>query len=459
MDMTQVASLLYLLAAVLFIFTLKMLSSPRTARRGNAIGAIGMLIAIVATLVIEQTVTWTWIIAGLVIGSAIGVFLARWVKMTAMPEMVGFLNGSGGLASALVVIVEFFGAHADGSGGFAAMAGISSLIGWLTFSGSIVAMLKLREMISGRPIVFPLQKVVNSLIILCVLGFIVLLGVAPQHQWMIFPVIAAALVLGVLTVIPIGGADMPVVISVLNSTSGLAAAATGFLIGNPGLIISGALVGASGIILSHLMCVAMNRSLTNVLFGAFGQIATGDAAQIAKRTVRRYSAEDAKIIFDNASSVVIIPGYGLAVAQAQHVCKELAGLLEEKGVKVRYGIHPVAGRMPGHMNVLLAEADVSYSHLLDLDQSNAELETADVSLIIGGNDVVNPIARTDKNSPIYGMPILNADHAQTVMIIKRSLSPGFAGIDNPLFYEEKTMMLFGDAKKMLTDIVAAVKAG
>lgn len=462
---SDIVDLLYLLAAVLFIWALRDLSSPKTARRGNVIGAAGMASAIVATLIfgsfeLEGTplfASWTFIIIGLLVGSAIGVTLAYGVKMTSMPEMVGFLNGSGGLASSLVAIEAFwtlgpFRSHGDG-----VMAGISSLIGWVCFTGSLMAVAKLRDWVSTRPITFPLQKPINFGAIGIVLLGIVLVAIFPQHAWLLVIVIVLAALLGVLIVAPIGGADMPVVISVMNAFSGLAAAATGFQLGNVGLIISGALVGASGMILSQIMCVAMNRSLANVIFGAFGQLPTAGESRAEKRTVHNYSTEDAEIALEDAGNVVIIPGYGLAVAQAQHACAELAEILEGRGTKVSYAIHPVAGRMPGHMNVLLAEADVPYEQLLDLDAGNSELEQADVAIVLGANDVVNPVARDQKNSPIYGMPILNADKARTVIIVKRSLAPGFAGIDNPLFYEDKTMMLFGDAKKVLMDLVQVMK--
>ncbi|MEN6505063.1 MAG: NAD(P)(+) transhydrogenase (Re/Si-specific) subunit beta [Planctomycetaceae bacterium] len=450
----------YLGAAILFIYALKAMASPRTARVGNAIGAVGMLVAIVATLLVLEIIDWKWIVVGLIAGTAIGAVVAYTVKMTAMPQMVALLNGFGGLASGLVALVEVYGGGTttESSAEFLVIAGISTLIGWLTFTGSLVAFAKLQEVvIGGRPIVFPFQKLVNFAMLALAAALIALLAYLPDFPHVIIPLILVAAVIGVLFVIPIGGADMPVVISLLNSYSGLAAAATGFLLKNNGLIISGALVGASGIILTRLMCQAMNRSLLNVLFAAVGQVRAGE--QKERPPVKRYSAEDAAIVMEGSQLVVIVPGYGMAVAQAQHVVKELADLLTARGIEVKYAIHPVAGRMPGHMNVLLAEANVPYDQLYTMEQINPEMERAGVALVIGANDVINPAARTDKGSPIYGMPIIDADKARTLMIIKRSLSPGFAGVDNDLFYADKTMMLFGDAKAMVSDIVAALKAG
>ncbi|MFB3892452.1 MAG: NAD(P)(+) transhydrogenase (Re/Si-specific) subunit beta [Phycisphaerae bacterium] len=454
---SQTTDLFYLIAAILFIVALYMLTSPRTARLGNAIGAVGMLIAVAGTLLLLRPVpyAWAWIISGLAIGGAAGAAMALGVRMTAMPTLVSFFNGTGGLASALVSIVEFW---ADGAAGprEAVSAGVGSLIGCLSFTGSMIASAKLQEIMRGKPVVFPYQKVINAALLGVAVVMVILLGAMPAQAWMLAPLIGLALVLGVLIVLPVGGADMPVVIAMLNSFTGLAAAATGFLLANSGLIIAGALVGASGAILTVLMCRAMNRSLANVLFEAVG-LAVATGAESQKKTVRRYTPEDAKIVLENAAKVVIIPGYGLAVARAQHVVKELATLLEDRGIGVKYAIHPVAGRMPGHMNVLMAEADVPYAQLLDLDAGNSELESADVAMVIGANDVVNPAAYTDPKSPIYGMPILNADRAKTVMIIKRSLAPGFAGVDNDLFYRDGTMMLFGDAKEVLTELVTSMK--
>ena len=455
----QIIDLSYLAAAILFIFALKAMGSPKTARRGNLLGAVGMLVAIVFTLTARGIVSWPWIITGLIVGGVAGASLATTVKMTAMPQMVAMFNGFGGLASALVVMGGIWGkgfAEAEDLRRFVTTTGIGSLIGWVTFTGSLIAFAKLQEvLISGRPVVFPFQKIVNFLLLGTTAALIVLLGLFPAQRWLIVPIAILSSVLGVLFVIPIGGADMPVVISLLNSYSGLAAAATGFVLGNTGLIVAGALVGASGIVLTRLMCRAMNRSLANVLFGAVGRVVASKGAD--RGTVRGYTPTDAAMVMESASLVIVVPGYGLAVAQAQHAVREMADLLAERGVTVKYGIHPVAGRMPGHMNVLLAEAEVPYEQLCDIDEINPEFERADVALIIGANDVVNPAARYDKTSPIYGMPILNADKARVTMICKRSLRPGFSGIDNELFYEEGTMMIFGDAKQTVTEIIAALK--
>jgi NAD(P) transhydrogenase subunit beta len=451
---TQLVNLAYLAAAVLFIFALKAMASPRRARAGNLLGAAGMLLAIVVTLLATETVSWVGIIIGLVVGAAAGAFLALTVKMTAMPQMVAVFNGLGGLASALVVIGAFLAEPAGGDLRFVVMVAVSTLIGWVTFTGSAVAFAKLQGLIETRPVTFPFQRLANFAALALAVGLIVLMGFFPEHRWVLAPLAVLSAALGVMFVIPIGGADMPVVISLLNSYSGLAAAATGFVLNNIGLIVAGALVGASGVILTRLMCQAMNRSLANVLFAAVGQTGAGGGGE--RPTVKGYSAEDAAMVLDSASLVVVVPGYGMAVAQAQHAIKEMADLLEARGVTVLFGIHPVAGRMPGHMNVLLAEAEVDYDKLCDLDQINPQFEQADAALVIGANDVINPVARESGNA-ISGMPILNVDRARSVMIIKRSLSPGFAGVDNPLFYEDKTMMLFGDGRKMATDIVAALK--
>jgi NAD(P) transhydrogenase subunit beta len=457
----------YLLAAVLFVLALKAMGSPRTARRGNAMGALGMLIAILATLLLATrrggelvwyvTPNGWWIIAaGVLVGAAIGAVLALKVQMTGMPQMVAMFNGLGGLASGLVVLANVFQTPGT-SIAYAVAAGVGTLIGWVTLTGSLVAFAKLQGVVlPGQPVTFPLQKFANFALLAGAVVMIVLLGIWPELTWLVIPVAVAAAVLGVLFTIPIGGADMPVVISLLNSYSGLAAAATGFVLGNPGLIIAGSLVGASGIVLTRIMCNAMNRSLANVLFAAVGKTTAG-AGDGEERHVRSWTAEDAAMVLQNASLVVVVPGYGMAVAQAQHAVKELADMLEKLGVDVKFGIHPVAGRMPGHMNVLLAEAEVPYERLFDMDEINPELDQADVALVIGANDVVNPAARSDENSPIYGMPILNVDHANTVLVCKRSLRPGFAGVDNELFYQDNTSMLFGDAKEMMTSIAAALK--
>jgi H+-translocating NAD(P) transhydrogenase subunit beta len=454
----------YLVAASLFIVGLKRLGSPATARSGNMLGATGMLIAVTATLLHHEIISYLWIGAGMVIGATAGVVLARGVKMTAMPQMVALLNGFGGGASALVAGDEYL-RYAAG----AAIAPVdvkvtimlSVIIGSVTLSGSFIAFGKLQEIVTGRAVVFPMQKVISALLFAGILVLAAYLVAAPPDLRLYAVLAAAALVLGVLLVVPIGGADMPVVIALLNSYSGIAAAMTGFVLKNNVLIISGALVGASGLILTRIMCQAMNRSLANVLFSAFGaQAATGPATDTADgRTVRDVTAEDAAILLSYARSVIFVPGYGLAVSQAQHQVRELADMLHGKGVEVKYAIHPVAGRMPGHMNVLLAEANVPYPQLVEMDRINPEFERTDVAVVIGANDVVNPAARHDTGSPIYGMPILDVDRAKTVIVMKRSMNPGFAGIENELFYKDNTRMLFGDAKKSLTALAQAVKAG
>jgi len=458
--------LFYLLAAVMFIVGLKRLSSPRTARSGNWVGAVGMLIAIVATALFTGILTWQMVIIGLIVGSLIGGVLAKTVKMTAMPEMVALLNGFGGGASALVAAAEFLAPTSEVGIGAPVhvnlTVGLSVFVGSLTFSGSLVAFLKLREWITGRAVTYPLQKTLNGILVLATLLVVVGLVVRPEMGWQFAVLAGLSFILGILSVIPIGGADMPVVISLLNSYSGIAAAMTGFVINNEGLVVSGALVGASGIILTQIMCKAMNRSLANVLFGAFGstvqQIGPGGGAAAGAKTYREITHEDTAMMLAYSKLVVVAPGYGLAVAQAQHEVRELAELLEKRGVEVKYAIHPVAGRMPGHMNVLLAEANVPYDQLLDMDQINPEFDRTDVVLVIGANDVVNPAARHDTASPIYGMPILDVDKAQNVIVLKRSMRPGFAGIDNELFYEPRTRMLFGDAKDSMKKLVAETKA-
>ncbi len=458
-------NLLYLLAAVAFILGLKMLSSPRTAVPGNLLAAAGMLVAVVATLLVGGVVDLPIVLAGIAVGALVGALLAAFTPMTAMPEMVALLNGFGGAASALVAGAEMLRVHGVEDESFALVPVIaiaaSLLIGAVTFSGSMVAFLRLREwLIGGRATVFPGQHLLNLALFLAALAAAVAFARDPRPGGAVFALVAIALVLGVLLVIPIGGADMPVVICLLNSYSGIAAATTGFVIDNNGLIISGSLVGASGIILTNIMCKAMNRSFTNVLFGGFGAaVAAGGAgAKAAALPVRSGDAEEAAMILEAARSVVIAPGYGMAVAQAQHAVKELADELEKRGVDVKYAIHPVAGRMPGHMNVLLAEANVPYEQLYEMDQINPSFGETDVVLVIGANDVVNPAAKTDPGSPIYGMPVLDVEKARTVMVVKRSLNPGFAGIDNPLYYLPNTIMLFGDARKMAVALAQAVKS-
>ncbi len=452
----EIRALLYLLGAVAFIIGLKRLSGPRTARSGNLIASVGMLLAVVVTLV-DFEVSWSVVIAGVVVGAALGVVLAIRVQMTAMPQLVAAFNGFGGLASALVAGSEFV--RADGlelPGETIISIVLSVAIGAATFTGSFIAFAKLQGILKGAPITYSGQQWVNGLLGLILIGAGVWTAVA-QDALFFWIGGLVSLMLGVLLVIPIGGADMPVVIALLNSFSGLAAAATGFVIGNSALIIGGALVGASGLILTKLMTEAMNRSLSNVLFGAFGGgDGTVGSAGPGGGDVRTTSPDDLAIALAYADQVMVVPGYGLAVAQAQHALRELTSSLEERGVKVAFGIHPVAGRMPGHMNVLLAEADVPYDQLLDLDDANSLLKRTDVVLVIGANDVVNPSARDDPGSQIAGMPILEVDQAKMCVVIKRSMASGFAGIDNPLFYMERTRMLFGDARKVVTDLENAL---
>ncbi|MDH3297170.1 MAG: NAD(P)(+) transhydrogenase (Re/Si-specific) subunit beta [Gemmatimonadota bacterium] len=464
--------LAYLLSAVLFILGLKRLSSPATARAGNRLAAFAMLIAIAATLLDESILSYEWIIAGVIIGALIGTVMARLVKMTEMPQMVAVFNGFGGLASGLVAAAEFLrfqlGTAPTPSldAAVAVMAG--TLIGAVTFSGSLVAFGKLQGIVTERPVTYPMQQVVNGLIFLAIVAAMVLLVVAPDSgagsgvplDLVYYGLWVGALLLGVLLVIPIGGADMPVVVSLLNSYSGLAAAAAGFALNNNVLIISGALVGASGLILTRIMCKAMNRSLANVIFGAFGQAPKAGTESGEKRTkadVNSVQAEDVAMLLAYATRVVIVPGYGLAVAQAQHKLRELADQLEARGVEVRYAIHPVAGRMPGHMNVLLAEANVPYTQLYEIEDVNPDIQSVDACLVVGANDTVNPAARDDPDSPIAGMPIVEVDRAKHCVVLKRSLSPGFAGIDNELFYARNSMMYFGDAADSIVKILEEVK--
>jgi H+-translocating NAD(P) transhydrogenase subunit beta len=460
---TNAVNLVYLVTIVCFVLALKFLSSPATARRGNWIGAFGMTVAIIATLVKSGVhITWEMPVAA-AIGSAFGLVGARRVKMTAMPQMVALFNGVGGGAAALVALAEFHElAPPSGriQGDISVSILLSALIGSISFSGSLIAFAKLQELIKGRPITYPGQKLVNAAVFLgcLVLGAVILTG--SEHQSLLWLMVAGALVFGVMFVLPIGGADMPVVISLLNAFTGLAAAATGFELSNNVLIVSGMLVGASGTMLTLLMGRAMNRSITNVLFGAFGQVSAGAAPTTGAGggTVRSATADDVAVMLAYASKVVIVPGYGMAVAQAQHDVHALADVLEAKGIEVTYAIHPVAGRMPGHMNVLLAEANVPYPQLKELDEANAEFSRTDVSLVIGANDVVNPDARNNPGSPIYGMPILNVDQSQATVVLKRSMAPGFAGIENPLFVDPKTVMLFGDAKESVAKLASGVKA-
>jgi NAD(P) transhydrogenase subunit beta len=438
------------------------LQSPKRARAGNMLSALGMLLAIIATLFVSGIKDYSVIIIGMIIGSALGAVMAYTVKMTAMPQMVGILNGFGGGASALVAAAEFFKYVADPSAltlDVSISIMLAMIVGAITFSGSMIAAGKLQGIVNERPITYPFQNIINLIFFLTIVAAAVYLVVNFGHPWVFLYLTVAALVFGVLFTIPIGGADMPVVICFLNALSGVAAAMAGFVIKNNALIIAGSLVGASGIILTQIMCWAMNRPITNVLFGAFGAVtaASSATATATKKTVRPIQPDEAAILLAYAQLVIIVPGYGMAVSQAQHAVRQLADELAKRGVTVKYAIHPVAGRMPGHMNVLLAEANVPYEQLYDMDQINDEFQNADVALIVGANDVVNPAARYDKSSPIYGMPILNADHAKHIIVLKRSMNPGFAGIENELFYNEKTRMLFGDAKESLTKLINEVK--
>jgi NAD(P) transhydrogenase subunit beta len=459
--MTQLINFSYLVAAVLFIMGLKGLSSPRSAVRGNLIGALGMLIAIIATLIDRHVLTFGWVLAGMVVGSGIGAFIARKVKMTAMPEMVGLLNGFGGAASLLVALSQYIIAPADVHHvNWTIALEISALIGAVTLTGSIVAWAKLQGY-AEKAMKLPRQGLWRVLLGLAVLALAIVFALRPEAGWSLYAMTVAALLLGVLLVIAIGGADMPVVIALLNSYSGLAAAATGFVLNNNGLIISGSLVGASGIILSQIMCKAMNRSLGAVLFGGAmvsdEQMKSVPGKEFYEGKVKSCGAEEVAMLLENAQRVIIAPGYGLAVAQAQHVTQEFAELLENRGIDVKYAIHPVAGRMPGHMNVLLAEAKVPYDKLVEMDNINPEFSQTDVTIVLGANDVTNPAARDDSGSPIYGMPILEVDKSRTVIVVKRSLSPGFAGLPNQLFINDNTLMFFGDAKAVLQDLIRAVR--
>ena len=453
----EIANIFYVFAAVLFILGLKKLSHPKTARSGNTIAAAGMLIAIVATLIAYDQIDYQLIAVGMIIGTIIGATFAIKVEMTQMPQMVAIFNGFGGGASALVAAAEFL-KTGDMTTFTLSTIMISVFVGTLTFTGSFVAFGKLQGFISGKPVVFPGQQIINGLLALALLIMGIYVVTTAAEINLFFGVISIAAILGITLTIPIGGADMPVVISLLNSYSGIAATATGFVLMNNGLIISGSLVGASGLILTNIMCKGMNRSLANVIFGAVGleQETTGsDGAK--QMNVKSYSTEEAAMIFDAADKIIVVPGYGLAVAQAQHAVREVAEFLEAQQKQVLYAIHPVAGRMPGHMNVLLAEANIPYEQLKDLDEINPEFEDCDVALVLGANDVVNPAARHDTSSPIYGMPILDVDKSRTVMINKRTMNPGFAGIQNELFGYENSIMIFGDAKDMLQQLLKDLK--
>jgi NAD(P) transhydrogenase subunit beta len=454
--MEQLIEIAYIVASVLFIFGIKMLGSANTARRGNQISSLGMLVAVVATL-LRSDFDWTWIIAGLVIGGAIGAIWAKKVQMTGMPELVALFNGFGGIASLLVGWAEYahLGAEETMSSVTAVAIVLAILIGGITFTGSLIAYLKLSGKMGGTPTVFPGQKIINALILA---GILVLGGifVAQGAIWALYGIIGLSLLLGVMGVIPIGGGDMPVVIAFLNSCSGLAASAAGFVINNNVLIVAGCLVGASGLILTVIMCKAMNRTLGNVFFSGFGA-ASGKSGAAVEGEMKALSVEDAYYVLEAAQNVVFVPGYGMAVAQAQHAVKELAEILEQNGAEVRFAIHPVAGRMPGHMNVLLAEADVPYEQLCEMDDVNPTMESVDVAIVIGANDVVNPAAVEDETSPIYGMPIINVHQARSVFALKRGQGAGFSGLVNSLFFRENTRMIYGDAKETITGLVAQFK--
>ncbi len=454
---------LYLVAAVLFILGLKQLSSPKGARRGNWLAAIGMVIALLVTVVDFGSrftpITIGIAVVGVVIGAVAGVVGARTVKMTAMPQMVALFNGVGGGAAALVAIYELLNAGLHPGFAEEFPSDFSIVVGGISFAGSGVAFAKLQELLTGRPITYPAQQIVNAVLAAAILGFAFALVVVGNVPLAFTALLVLALLLGVAFVLPIGGADMPVVISLLNAFTGLAVAASGFVLHNFALIVAGTLVGASGTLLTKMMSDAMGRSIGNVLFAAVGApVAAGGGGAAEARSVRSGTADDIGTLLAYSRSVIIVPGYGLAVAQAQHVVRELADLLEKKGVEVRYAIHPVAGRMPGHMNVLLAEANVPYEQLKEMDEINDEFKSTDVALVVGANDVVNPSARNSPGSPIYGMPILNVDESKNIIFLKRSMRPGFAGIDNDLLYDPKTIMLFGDAKDSLSKLVTAVKA-
>ena len=456
----------YLITGVCFIIGLRLMNSPATARQGNTVSIAGMTIALGATgFQLNFAAAW-WIgLIGLGAGAGVGIYFARAVKMTAMPQMVAIFNGCGGGAAAMVASAEYLKldpANQAAPLDLSIASVLTAVIGAISFTGSVIAFLKLQELMTGRPIVYPGQQVVNALLALVAVAGIVCVAIGSEPLPAFFAALVAAAILGVLFVLPIGGADMPVIISLLNSFTGLAAALTGFALSNDVLIISGALVGASGTLLTLMMGKAMNRSVANVLFGAFGSApkagAGGGSSVSADATIRESSVDDVAHMLASATQVVIVPGYGMAVAQAQHAVRELADQLEAKGVEVKYAIHPVAGRMPGHMNVLLAEANVPYPSLIDMEDINPEFPKTDVALVIGANDVTNPDARTNKSSPIYGMPILDVDAATKVVVMKRSMKPGFAGIDNPLYALENTSMLFGDAKASVDKLVTAVKA-
>ena len=454
----------YLISAILFIMALRGLSSPVTARQGNIFGIIGMVIAVLTTLANPEVVGYTWIIAGILIGGTIGTIIALKIQMTALPQLVAAFHSLVGLAAVMVASAAFLAPEAYGIGtsgeipvGSLIEMSLGTAIGAITFTGSIIAFGKLQGIITGKPLVFPGQHMLNLGLGILMVALIV--WFAKGQTGIVFvAIVAVSLLLGILLIVPIGGADMPVVISMLNSYSGWAACGIGFTLGNFALIITGALVGSSGAILSYIMCKGMNRSFHSVILGGFGgETDAAAAADMGDKTVKAGSAQDAAFIMENASSVIIVPGYGMAVAQAQHALREMADLLKGRGVTVRYAIHPVAGRMPGHMNVLLAEANVPYDEVLELDEINRDFPSTDVAFVIGANDVTNPSAKTDPTSAIYGMPILDVERAGTVLFVKRSMASGYAGVDNPLFFRDNTMMLFADAKKMCEDIIKALE--
>ncbi len=462
----SISAYLYLIAAIMFIMALRGLSSPESARRGNLYGIGGMAIAIITTLSMPSVVSYGLILAGIVIGGGIGALIAWRIQMTALPQLVAAFHSLVGLAACAVAAAAFYNPAPYGIGSFGDIAmgsliemSLGLAIGALTFTGSIIAFGKLQGLISGKPVSFRGQHLINATLGVVLVGLVAWLAVSnsPLAFWLVFGV---ALLCGVLIIIPIGGADMPVVISMLNSYSGWAAAGIGFTLGNPLLIITGALVGASGAILSYIMCKGMNRSFFSVILGGFGgEAVSASVSDDGDKSVKQGSADDASFIMRNAASVIIVPGYGMAVAQAQHALREMADLLKAEGVEVRYAVHPVAGRMPGHMNVLLAEANVPYDEVLELDEINRDFAQTDVAFVIGANDVTNPLAKTDPASPIYGMPILDVERAKTVLFIKRSMASGYAGVDNPLFFHDNTMMLFGDAKKVCEEVIQAISGG
>ena len=466
MNLNVLSSLMYIISAMFFIIGLKKLGNAQTAPKGNLISAIGMLIAVITAVISDLNLLYVWIIIAVVLGSIVGVIAAKKVAMTSMPEMIALFNGFGGIASLLVAYAEYQkyvseATIATVSGAQLAILIATVFIGGITFTGSLIAWAKLSEKMTSKPIIYNGQKIVNvlfiALFLLASVLFCLCYGQFINGYVLFLIIVALSLVAGVIFVIPIGGGDMPVVISLLNAFSGIAACAAGFAISNTILIVTGALVGSSGIILTNIMCRAMNRSLQNVLFSGFGSSSSKKSSAGQQGEAKPVSTEDAYLMLESATNVLFVPGYGMAVAQAQHVVQELAGLLEENGCEVGFAIHPVAGRMPGHMNVLLAEANVPYEQLKEMDDVNPSIADVDVCVIIGANDIVNPAAREDESSPIYGMPIINVDFAKTVIVLKRSMNAGFAGIENPLFFKENTRMLFGDAKQTVQALVAEFK--